>query len=90
MGVEVAVGVAVGVCGVGVGVGVGAAPEMVTGRVALEPLTVNRSVHEEHALDGAHEIGEFASAEVPIDTPFRSHWAAGCGETEMDSESQSW
>ena len=69
VGVLVAVGVLVGV---GVGVG-GTAPETVTGRVATKPLTVMRSVQEEHALVGVQEIGTLASEEVPIGVPFKSH-----------------
>src|SRR5207249_6298082 len=59
VGVEVgvAVGVLVGGGGVGVGVGVGATdPDTTIGSVALAPLTVTRSVQEEHALDGVQRM----------------------------------
>jgi hypothetical protein len=90
VGVAVAFGVFVGV-GVAVGVGVdvgGARPEMLTGRIAEEPLTVTRSVHEEHALFGVQEIGALASDDVPIGVPFKSHCEPGWGDTDMFSVSQ--
>jgi len=54
--------------------------ETVIGNVAETPLTVSRSVQPEHVVEGVQLIGVAKSVDVPIDVPFKSHCAPGCGD----------
>ena len=43
---------------------------------------------EAHLYEIDMEAGALASEDVPMGVPFKSHWAPGCGETVMSSESK--